>query len=118
MKFEILDREGKIVRWVHEDGVIDSIETVTDLIGNADYQGADAIVLQTSDLSPRFFDLKSGFAGEMLQKFSNYHKRLAIVGDFENVESAALAAFIVECNRGRQVFFVANTATAVERLRE
>jgi hypothetical protein len=39
----------------------------------------DGLVLHEADLSPAFFDLRSGFAGEMMQKFVNYGARLAIV---------------------------------------
>jgi hypothetical protein len=40
---------------------------------------AGGIVLDEKDLSPDFFDLRTGFAGEVLQKFTNYRARLAIV---------------------------------------
>ncbi|KAA6304392.1 hypothetical protein EZS27_043961, partial [termite gut metagenome] len=53
-----------------------------DLLGNLYYQGFDKIVVQEKNITPEFFDLKSGMAGEILQKFSTYRVRLAIVGDF------------------------------------
>ena len=37
------------------------------------------LVVDEKDLSPDFFDLRTGFAGEVLQKFTNYRTRLAIV---------------------------------------
>jgi hypothetical protein len=40
---------------------------------------AGGIVLDEKDLSAEFFDLRTGFAGEVLQKFTNYRARLAIV---------------------------------------
>jgi hypothetical protein len=40
---------------------------------------AGGIVIDEQDLSPDFFDLRTGFAGEVLQKFTNYRARLAIV---------------------------------------
>ena len=39
----------------------------------------DGLVLTEEDLAPQFFDLRTGFAGELLQKFVNYGARLAIV---------------------------------------
>jgi len=63
-----------------------------------------------------FFDLKTGLAGEILQKFSNYRVKLAIVGDFEEVKSKSLRDFIRESNRGRTVNFVNSVEEAVERL--
>jgi len=41
--------------------------------------GAQGLILTESDLSPEFFDLRSGLAGELFQKFVNYKLRLAIV---------------------------------------
>lgn len=63
-----------------------------------------------------FFDLKTGFAGEVLQKVSNYRKRLILLGDFSRVESRSLRDFIYECNRGGQVLFVTSLEQALELL--
>lgn len=41
--------------------------------------GTAGLVLIETDLSPEFFDLRSGFAGELFQKFTNYKLRVAIV---------------------------------------
>ncbi len=37
------------------------------------------LVLDEKDLSPDFFDLKTGFAGQVLQKFVNYRTKLAVI---------------------------------------
>ena len=41
--------------------------------------GAKGLILTESDLAPEFFDLRSGLAGELFQKFVNYKLRVAIV---------------------------------------
>ena len=41
--------------------------------------GADGLILTEGDLSPEFFDLRSGLAGEFFQKSANYRLRVAIV---------------------------------------
>lgn len=41
--------------------------------------GADGLILTEDDLAPEFFDLRTGFAGELFQKFINYKVRVAIV---------------------------------------
>jgi len=38
--------------------------------------------LNKSAICDDFFDLSTGLAGEILQKFVNYHVKIAIVGDF------------------------------------
>ena len=37
------------------------------------------LLIDESQLGPDFFDLRTGLAGEVLQKFTNYRVRLAIV---------------------------------------
>jgi hypothetical protein len=41
--------------------------------------GSRGLILTLNDLSPEFFDLRTGLAGEIFQKFINYNLRLAIV---------------------------------------
>ena len=81
------------------------IEDTGDFLDVLASGASDALVLKVEHLNPAFFDLKTGIAGDMLQKMSTYGKRLLIVGDFDDVESEALRDFIRESNRtGRGVF--------------
>jgi Domain of unknown function (DUF4180) len=41
--------------------------------------GTDGLILTEDDLAQEFFDLRSGLAGELFQKFINYKLRMAIV---------------------------------------
>lgn len=41
--------------------------------------GSAGLVLAEAQLSPEFFDLRSGLAGELFQKFTNYHLPVALV---------------------------------------
>lgn len=41
--------------------------------------GAEGLILTENDLAQEFFDLRSGLAGELFQKFINYKIRVAIV---------------------------------------
>jgi uncharacterized protein YdaL len=63
-----------------------------------------------------FFDLKNGLAGKILQKFSTYRIRLAIIGDFSVYTSKSLSDFIYESNKGRQIAFVVSVEEALNRL--
>lgn len=56
---------------------IRSVGDIADaLIASIDGGG---LLLDEAHLAPEFFDLRSGLAGEVLQKFTNYRARLAIV---------------------------------------
>lgn len=76
-----------------------------DLMATCWYEGYIGIIIQQESLPVGFFDLKSGLAGEILQKFSNYRMRIVIEGDFRQIKSKSFAAFITECNRGGDVCF-------------
>ncbi|KGO79874.1 alpha/beta hydrolase [Flavobacterium beibuense F44-8] len=95
-----------IVEIVSPDIIIATIEDGTDLVGNLYYQGFDKVILHEKNITPSFFDLKTRMAGEILQKFSNYKIRLAIVGNFSKYESKSLNDFVFESNKGRVINFV------------
>jgi hypothetical protein len=77
---------------------------------------AEAIIVHQENIDERFFDLRSGLAGEMLQKVVNYRLRLAIVGDFSTYESKSMKAFIAESNRSNTIVFVKSVDEALSRL--
>jgi hypothetical protein len=56
---------------------IRSVSDISGALGASLKQGG--LVLTEADLCPEFFDLHTGLAGEVLQKFVNYRARLAIV---------------------------------------
>ena len=107
IKTHIINEE-KIAEVVSEEIIIHSVEDALDLVGNIYYQGFDKLVISEKNLTPDFFDLKNKLAGEILQKFSNYRVRLAIVGNFGKYESKSLRDFILESNKGKHINFVGN----------
>jgi hypothetical protein len=113
----IVEHNGqKIAHLNSADVEVRSVRDALDLIGNADYMGARALVVAEHHFDPRFYDLSSGMAGEIVQKFSTYGVKLAIVGEFGHYGSKSLNAFIHECNRGNLIFFGPDTDSAIEKL--
>jgi hypothetical protein len=106
----------KIAEVISEDIIISTSEDGTELMGNLYYQGFDKILIHQKNITPEFFDLKTGIAGEILQKFSTYRVRLAMVGDFSIYNSKSLNDFIYESNKGRQINFVTSQAEAIKVL--
>lgn len=105
--------QTKIAEIISDEIIIRSPQDSLDLLGNLYYQDFDKIILHQSSLTPDFFDLKTGLAGEILQKFSTYRIRLAIVGDFSVYTSKSLNDFIYESNKGRQIAFVGSVEEAL-----
>ncbi len=85
--------------------MISSATEMLDLMGDISYAGCSRVIIHSGSFSPEFYDLKTGVAGEILQKFSNYRMQLAIVGDFSHLTSKSWRDFIRESNRGRTVSF-------------
>lgn len=56
---------------------IRSLGDVPDVIGAC--FSAEGLIITEGDLAPEFFDLRTGLAGEVFQKFTNYGLRLAVV---------------------------------------
>ena len=114
---KIVENNGQKVAEIISDQVeITTVQDGLDWLAAAWHEGAENLVIHEQNLCPEFFDLKTQLAGDILQKAATYHMKVAIVGEFGKYESNALHAFIVECNRGRQIFFVADVETAVTRL--
>jgi hypothetical protein len=76
----------------------------------------DCIIIHKENLPELFFDLRSGLAGEILQKVSNYRLRLGVVGDFTGYESESLRDFIYESNKSNKIIFVDTLEDALKRL--
>ncbi len=108
--------DTKIAEVVSETVVINTIQDGLDLLGNLYYQGFDRIIVYEKNITPAFFDLKTGIAGEILQKFANYRVRLAIVGNFSENRSKSLKDFIYESNMLGQINFVETISEAIGRL--
>ncbi len=77
---------------------------------------SDKVILIKENLHESFFDLRSGLAGDILQKVSNYVLHLGIVGDFSIYESKSLHAFIYESNKSNRVVFTSTVEDALNRL--
>ncbi len=92
-------------------------QSALDIIGNVRYNhDCGAIVLRAENFPPEFFELRSGLLGEVFQKFTTYDMKLAIIGDFSNVQSKSLRDFIYETNKGGRLIFAPDKQSAIEAL--
>ncbi len=93
-------------------------QDTVDLVGRAFENRATLIVIPVECLDDEFFQLKTRIAGELIQKFVQYRRRLVILGDISGflAESSALRAFVAESNRGKEVWFLASRDELNDRL--
>jgi hypothetical protein len=96
----------RIAEIIADKIIIHSAADGLNILGDIYYQGFDRVIVYEKNITPDFFQLANGMAGEVLQKFSNYRVRLAIVGDFSAHPSKSLKQFIFESNKTGHINFV------------
>lgn len=117
MNYTFLGKNDTLVYIESEDILISDSQSALDLMMTVKYEkDCSRIVLDKKVICEEFFRLSSGIAGDVLQKFINYHTKLAIIGDFSKYTSKPLRDFIYECNKGNDIFFVDNLDQAVQKL--
>lgn len=99
----VLDAETPVVR---------DAEGARCLIEEALNHRASLIAVPAELLGDAFFELRSGLAGEVLQKAANYRLKFAVLGDISRhvAASDALRDFVVESDRRGSIFFVPDVA--------
>ena len=95
------------------DTVINDTQQFLDLIFNV---SSDRIIVRKEIFNEAFFDLKTGLAGDILQKASTYSIRLGIVGNFSGYTSKSLQAFIFESNKSKKIVFIETVEQAFAKL--
>jgi hypothetical protein len=90
-----------------------------EIVGKSFETRATLVLIPVECLDDDFFRLRTRIAGELIQKFVQYKRRLVILGDISRhlAESSALRAFVLEANRGKEVWFLATRQELDERLR-
>lgn len=118
MKTRIIEEnQQRIVVVESSDLIISDVQSALDFIATIGYEhDCSRIALNKAAVIEAFFDLKTRLAGEILQKFINYHVKFAVFGDFTGYTSKALKDFIYESNSGNDIFFTESEEDAVRRL--
>ena len=120
MNIEHLKDNGTDVAVVSSnERLITDTQSALDLAMTVKYEtGASNIVIDKKEVCEDFFILSTGMAGEILQKFMNYHVKIAVFGDYSGYTSKPLKDFIYESNKGHNFFFVSDKEEAIQKLLE
>ncbi|WP_090099715.1 DUF4180 domain-containing protein [Chitinophaga sp. CF118] len=106
----------QIAEVISEEVLIKNQEDALDFIVDLYYQDFEKIIIHEKNITPDFFNLETGIAGEVLQKFSNYKIQLFIIGEFTKYPGKSLKAFIYESNKGQRFNFLDSVELAVEKM--
>lgn len=108
---------SKVAIVTDTDIILANVQDALDLLATVNYQyGCEKIMIEKSAIVDNFFDLKTKLAGDILQKYTTYGMKLAIVGDFSTVTKKSLKDFIYESNQGNQIFFLESEGEALYKL--
>ncbi len=119
MKIEVIKDNDCVIAVVSDDDnkVIVDTQSALDLAMTVKYEtGATNIVIDKKLVCDDFFVLSTGIAGEILQKYINYHVKAAFYGDYSHYTSKPLKDFIYESNKGKDFFFVESKEDAINKL--
>lgn len=110
--------DSKVAIISSDKRIIENVNDALDVMANVHYQDCDKMILRKEHIIDDFFDLKTKLAGEILQKYTNYRMKVAIVGEFSSYNSKSLNDFIYESNKGKQVLFKQTESEALEGLHQ
>lgn len=118
MNIELLKTGGTDIAIISgNETVITDPQSALDMAMTVRHEtGASSIIIAKDLICRDFFTLSTGIAGEILQKFINYHVKLAVYGDYSHNSSKPLQDFIYESNHGKNFFFVTSKEEAIQKL--
>jgi len=118
MNIKTIEQKNTLIAFVHSyEIIIKDVQSALDFAMTIQYEtGSDIIAINKDAITEDFFLLRTCLAGDILQKFVNYHIKFTKIGDFSNYQSKSLKDFIYECNHGKDVFFVGSEEEAIEKL--
>lgn len=107
MKMKLIKNNGiSVAVATSDEKVIVDVQSALDFIMSIQHEAqCNRIALNKEAVSEDFFILSTCLAGEILQKFINYHIKFAVFGDFTTYSSKPLKDFFMKAIKGMIYFF-------------
>lgn len=105
-----------IIECLPGGGVLSSEQEALDLVGICGGEGTDTILLYDTNLGEDFYNLKTGLAGALLLKWTNYRIRVAAIIPQERIGSGRFHEMVIESNRRNDFRVFADRENAIEWL--
>ncbi|GEM44518.1 DUF4180 domain-containing protein [Deinococcus cellulosilyticus] len=114
MNHQVIEHKNqKYIEVTSSSPLLGSEQDALDLVALGMEQQTGLLLLHAEALSEDFFQLKTGVAGAMLQKFINYHMKTAVVLADQEGQHLRFREMVSEANKG-QAFRVFETREAAE----
>lgn len=113
MNYIVVNKENiKYIEFCSESWKLSSEHDVVDCISICMEKDIYTIMLHSDVLSEDFFNLKTRLAGMALQKFINYHVKVAVIIEDEEKLNDRFKEMIMEANKGNNFRTFKNIAEA------
>ncbi|GAA0085938.1 MULTISPECIES: DUF4180 domain-containing protein [Clostridium] len=113
MNYRIVNtNNNKYIEFASEVWKLSSEQDVLDCISICMENDVYTIMLHSNVLSEDFFNLKTRLAGMALQKFINYHVKVAVIIEDEGRYNDRFKEMIMEANKGNNFRTFNNIAEA------
>lgn len=89
----------KIAEVISDDVIIKTVDDGLNLLGTLYYQGFDKIIIHEKNITPDFFNLKNGIAGEILQNFLIIVSGLLLLVILQNIQLRALKTLFTKVTK-------------------
>lgn len=105
MNYRMIEAAPKVyVECLPGGGQIASERDALDLVSICGENGASRALLYGENLAPDFYNLKTGLAGDVLLKFSNYSIKVALVLAPAQMTEGRFGEMALEANRWNRQF--------------
>lgn len=113
MNYRVVNKNNiKYIEFVSETWKLSSEQDVVDCISICMENDVYTIIFPSNVLSEDFFNLKTRLAGMTLQKFINYHVKVATIIEDEERYNDRFKEMIMEANKGNNFRTFKNIADA------
>ncbi len=101
MNTRLVIKDGKsYLEVLPGEGQLESERDALDLVAACGENETDRLLIDAGGLAPDFYQLKTGLAGAVLLKFSNYAIRAAVVIPADQIGTGHFYEMVLETNRG------------------
>lgn len=117
MNYQVIETGGlKYVELLTGGKLIESEQDALELVGICGEHDTQRLMIHGENLPDDFFQLKTGLAGKILQKFTNYQLKTAAIIPAEKVNQGRFKEMALETNRGQNFRIFENRQDAEEWL--
>lgn len=98
--------QNNYIQCLTGDGLIASENDTLDLVAACGEHLAPRLLISAENLPEDFFNLRTGLAGTVLQKFVNYRIKVALVLPDEVAHQGRFGEMVLEANRSNRMLHV------------